>query len=179
MKRGLAAPLLFSALAIAALASANASTIYWLASLALLGVGAWLMRNELPTGGVTLLGAAVCSLGVWLVATNFWANSSCTASAPYQAAFLIGGFLIGRRAGPRDATRLFRVAVVFGVAIAVWALWQWAALGESRAHSVFVTPATLGSAINLVLAPALALYVLHPAGRRLLPVIVLLVAGLG
>jgi len=178
MKRGLAAPLLFSALAIAALGSANASTIYWLGSLALLGGGAWLMRNEPAARGATLLGAAVCSLGAWLVATNFWANPSYTASAPYQAAFLIGGFLVGRRTGTRNAARLFSVAVVFAIAMAVWALWQKAALGESRAHSVFVTPATLGSAINLVLAPALALYVLHPAGRRLLPVIVLLLAGL-
>ena len=169
---------MFSALAFTAAGSASASPGLWLAALALLCGGAWLSRREQAPPGITLLGISVAALGTWIVVTNVWANPSYTAAAPYYAAFLIGGFLLGRRAGVSGAAALFGVAAAFAVAVSFWALWQWFADGELRARSVFITPATLGSTINLVLLPALALFVLHPAGRRLLPLIVVLVAAL-
>lgn len=177
-KEGLAAPLLFSALGLAAYGSARASTTIWLLSLTLLWLGARFVSSTVPARGVTLLGLSVYGLGAWIVASNLFINPSYTSAAPYQAAFLVGGFLLGRRAGVAATPLLFAVALAFSAGIAVWALYQWSMLAALRAHSIFITPGTLGAVTNLVLAPALVIYVLQEDRRRLLPCILVLAAAL-
>jgi O-antigen ligase len=112
---------------------------------------------------LTPLGVAVFGFAVWLIVTNLWANSSYTAAAPYHASFLLGGFLLGRRARAENAVVLFAAALVFAVTLSAWAVWQRVAGVVPRSHALFETPATLASVINLVLLPGL---VLVGAGKR-------------
>ena len=177
-KEGLGAPLLFLALAIAAYGSANAMTTLWLLSLVLLWLGARCIPSSPRPAGMSWVGLSACLLGAWIVLNNFFASPAYTAAAPFHAAFLVGGFLLGRRAGAAAASRLFSVALAFAVAMALWALWQWWTAAANRAHAVFITPATLGAATNLVLVPALVLYVLLERQRFLLACIVVLAATL-
>lgn len=93
-----------------------------------------------------------------MVVTNRWINPSYTAAGSYHAAFLLAGFLLGRRAGVDSAPQLFKAALALGLALSVWALWQRFGEGSERAQALFETPATLGAAINLVLLPALAVF---------------------
>jgi O-antigen ligase len=160
-KRGLAAPLLFLALALAAKGSVDAAATLWLCGLAVLWAsGALLPRSKVP--GTSVLGFAVFGYAAWLVLTNTWVNSY-TAAASYDAAFLIGGFLIGRRAGRHNADLLFAIALAFAVGLAAWSIWQRVTGTAPRGHALFETPATLASVINLVLLPGL---ILAAAGRR-------------
>ncbi len=129
-------------------------------------------------GAVTPLAICVMAFALWIVGTNSGANPSYTAVAPYHAAFLAGGFLVGRRAGAENAGSAFRVALVFALALAGWALWQQMAQGEARAHGPFVTPATLASTINLVLVPGLVLAALGTRRPVLVAALVVLSAAL-
>jgi O-antigen ligase len=145
-----------------------ASPLLWCGSLLMLWVGALAARADAATPP-TALGFAVGSLALWMVATNLFANPY-NAAALYQAAFLLGGYLYGRRA--ESAGRAYATALVFGVAISAWALWQLHAGGEQRPHGPFLTPATLATTLNLLLLPGLVLVITGP--RRLA-----LLAGLG
>src|SRR6266478_39583 len=100
----------------------------------------------------TPIGTAVCAFALWVVLMNQWANPSYTAAAPYHAAFLFGGFLLGRRAGPKHA------GLMFAAGIALWGVWQRVGLGEPRAYGPFETPNTLSTVINLVLVPGLVVF---------------------
>ena len=160
-KRGLAAPLLFCALALVAKGSVDASATLWLSALVALCVAAACLpeRND-PY--LTPLGLAVFGYATWLVLTGRWVNTY-TSAATYDAGFLVGGFLLGRRAGNENAPMLLAVALVFAVALAAWSLWQRFAGIETRGHALFETPATLASTVNLVLLAGL---VLVAAGKR-------------
>ncbi len=116
---------------------------------------------------------SVFAFALWIVVTNLWANPSYTAAAPYHAAFLLGGFLLGRRAGAENAALLFGAALVFALGLAAWAIWQRIGQGAPRAYALFETPAMLSSTINLVLLPGL---VLVAAGRRSAVLAVALIA---
>jgi O-antigen ligase len=160
-KRGLAAPLLFFALALAAKGSVDAAATLWLCGLAVLWIsGALLPQAETPR--LSALGFAAFGYAAWLVITNTWVNPY-TAAASYDAAFLIGGFLVGRRAGKENADLLFGVALAFAVSLAAWSIWQRVTGAAPRGHALFDTPATLASTLNLVLLPGL---VLVAAGKR-------------
>lgn len=177
-KEGLAAPLLFSALALAGYGSAAASPALWFCSLALLWAGAsFLVKPEIS--GLTVLGIAVCVFALWIVGTNFWANPSYTSAAPYHAAFLVSGFYVGRRAGAAGGGMLLSVALTFAVGVSIWGVWQWFSQNEMRAHSLFITPATLGSLVNLLLLPTLVLFACGSPRRILLPILVILGVTLG
>lgn len=105
---------------------------------------------------LTALGIGVSALALWIVATNLFANPYSPA-AQYHGAFLVGGYLYGRRtrsaAGPA-----YGAALAFGVALAAWALWQLLVGGEHRPHGPLVTPATFGAIMNFLLLPALVLF---------------------
>ena len=151
-KRGLAAPLLFCGLALAAWGSSDASVIRWFASLVALCIGgAFLPRARLPSSSP--LAVAVFGYAAWLLVTNLWINPY-TSAASFDAAFLLVGFLIGRKAD-RDAwNTLFAVAFAFAIALAMWSIGQRVLAIEPRGRALFETPATLASTLNLVLAPA-------------------------
>jgi O-antigen ligase len=155
-KRGLRAPLLFAALFLAARGSVEASPLLWLSALTALGGAAWLLRRE-NASGVTLLGACTLALALWIAMTNFWASASYSAAAPYHAAFLVGGFLVGRTAGADNARLLLCTVLLFVLGLGVWALGQRFCCEGPRAQALFETPATLSATINLALLPVLAL----------------------
>lgn len=154
----------------------TASALLWFAALLALCAAAFVMPNAssfrwAPTAAV------VCGYAAWLVATNAWANASYTAAAPYHAAFLAGGFLLGRRAGERGAPVVFGTALAFAACLAIWAIAQRVG-GEPRSHALFETPATLAACINLVLLPGLVLFAVRPDRWVLAAALVLLVAAL-
>jgi O-antigen ligase len=152
---------LFFALALAAKGSVDASAMLWLYGLVALWVGGILLPPT-KTPPVTALGLAVFGYAAWIAITNTWV-SPYTSAASYDAAFLISGFLVGRRAGRENVHLLFVVALAFAVSLAGWSIGQRATGDAPRGHALFDTPATLASLINLVLLPGL---VLAAAGRR-------------
>ena len=148
----------------------------WLSSLGALALSCFLIASGAKTTIFTPMGCAVVFLAGWIVVTNKWANPSYTAAAPYHAAFLFGGFWLGRRTGPENAHRFFEAALAFAFCLAGWALWQ-RAQGEARAHALFDTPATLTSAINLVLVPGLVLVLTGKRHALLMAALVFLLAA--
>jgi len=175
-KRGLVAPLLFLALALAAQGSAHASPLLWFGALALLVViGAMVPAETAPPLGS--LAAVVCMFAAWIVATNLWANPAYNVSAPYHAACLVGGFILGRRCTAHGLPLLFGTALAFALALAGWAIWQSFGVG-GRGHALFETPAILAATLNLVLLPGLVLVALRAPSRFLVAALVILGAGL-
>lgn len=177
MKRGLAAPFLFLALVFAALGSQQALIPMWFAALVALCLGGSLLRTSVPLRFFTPLAIAVSFMAAWIAATNQWANPSYSAMAPYHAALLFGGFLLGRMSGNGSIGILFRVAVTFGVALAAWAIWQQVATSQARAQGFFVTPATLAAVLNLLLIPALVVAACGERRLSLLGTIAILAAA--
>jgi O-antigen ligase len=147
---------LFLSLAFAAAGSQHAQAAWWFGSLAALWVCAVLMNGPSRTP-LTSLTVAITFFAAWFVATDLWANPSYSVGALYHAALMLGGFLFGRAAGQQRLAFSFRVALVFALTVALWALWRKVAETDPRAHSVFVTPATLSSVLNLLLVPTLIL----------------------
>jgi O-antigen ligase len=165
-RRGLAAPLLFLALAFASYGSVEASPAVWLGAVVLLVLAAWALPA--PSPSLSVLSVAVGGFAAWLILTNEWMSPSYSAAAPYQAAFLMGGFVVGRRAGLAALTPLFVAAVALVLCLAGWALWQEARNPAQRAHALFETPATLAATINLLLVPCLVLLAFGHRGLFLL-----------
>ena len=177
LKRGLAAPLLFLAFALAAQGSAHASPLLWLAALAALISTWWTLGAARPPLPFSLLAAAIGLFAAWTVATNLWANPAYSASAPFAMAFLVGGFLLGRRAAARDVPMLFGTALAFAVTLALWGTWQRVGLNEGRSHAIFETPAMLAATLNFVLLPMLVFVALGGRNRWLLAPLLLVAAG--
>lgn len=123
------------------------------------------------------LGLCAAALAIWITVSNLFANPSYTPAAPYHAAFLFGGYLFGLRAAS-ERSRIYATGLAFGVALAGWALWQQLSQGEQRAHGLFVTPAALAAAINLLLVPGLVLIVLGERRWSLVAVLSLLTIAL-
>jgi O-antigen ligase len=177
LKRGFAAPFLFLALAAAAFGSVHASPILWAAALLLVVAAARVVPAQVPDPGTSHSTIAFVFFALWIAATNQFANPSYTAAAPFHAAFLLGGFILGRRAGVENARTVFLAAFAFALSLVVWTSWQ-VSQGEARAHALFETPATLSAAINLVLLPALACFLWARRPAWLGVALVMLVAAL-
>jgi O-antigen ligase len=171
------APLLFLSLGLAALGSVEASPAIWMSALVALTAAFLLIPPNARSAAFTPLAILVVFLAAWIAATNQWSNPSYTAAAQYHAAFLLGGFLLGRRAGAENVDRLFGAALAFAICLAGWALWQ-RAQGEARAHALFETPATLAAAINLVLLPGLVLVLSGKRRALLIAALVISIAAL-
>jgi O-antigen ligase len=168
--RGLRAPLVFLALALAAQGSAEPSASIWIASLAALWLAALAGKSAFH---VSALALPVGVFAAWIVLSNELFNPSYATAAPFHAAFLVGGFLLARR---KEDASLYRMALLGACILSVWALLQLAR-GE-RAHAVFDTPATLAATLNLVLVPGLVLWAWSRRSSLLTPTLVLLVAAL-
>ena len=175
-KRDLAVPLLFSGLALAAAGSVDASPALWAGALAVLSAA--LFCIPAASRGFSIAAAAVLILATWMVVTNRWINPSYTAAGSYHAAFLLVGFLLGRRAGVDSAPQLFKATLALGLALSIWALWQRFGEGSERAQAFFETPATLGAAINFGLLPVLAIFVWGRRSIALAIAVGVLLAGL-
>lgn len=148
-----------------------------MSALVALAAAYFLISPSAASANFTPAAGAVLFLAAWIVVTNRWANPSYTAAAPFHAAFLLGGFFLGRRAGPENARTLFSAALALGICLAAWGLWQ-RAHGEARAHALFETPATSASAINLVLLPGLVLVLSGKRPALLIGMLIVLIAAL-
>ena len=130
------APFLLAALLAAAYGSVEASPGLWACGLLLL----WLAYVSTPAPaeavGPSLRLYAVGFFAAWMVATNIWANPGYTAAAPYHAGFLVGGVLLGRRAGRENVHLLFATVLIFALGLAGWAMWQRTGQGAARAQAL-------------------------------------------
>jgi len=148
----------------------DASPLLWAGALLLLAASTLMLPRPVPRRSA-LVPVAVYGFAAWLIATNLWVSPAYSAAAPFNAAFLAGGFVLGRRAGPEEERMVFGTALAFAAGLALWALWQQVD-GEGRSRALFETPATLASCLNLVLVPALVLVVM----RHRRPVVIAMVS---
>lgn len=173
-RRGLEAPLSFLALLATAYGSVAASPVVWAGALVPLIAAAWL-----APGPATLdrIGVIVLLLAAWIALSNAFFNPSYSAAAPFHAAFLAGGFVLGRRSDGCTAAHLYGVALACVAGFAAWALWQ-KTCGVVRPSAMFETPATLAALSNLVLLPGLALVLAGKRNPWLLAGLIVAAAGL-
>ena len=176
-KGGLAPPFLFLAAAGAAAGSVDASPALWAVALALLAGAAWCLQDS-PAPGLTAISVAVWTYALWVVATNAVASPVYTAAAPFHAAFLAGGFALGRRLDTEARDRAYVWLAAGAAGLGLWALWQLAAGTASRGHANFETPNTLAAVLNLVLVPMLAMFAWNSRRANLAIACVVLAAGL-
>lgn len=126
----------------------------------------------------TVLALCVGGLALWILANHYWLNPPSTAHAPYHAAFLVAGFLIGRRAQGTNCAFACRAALAFTALLSVWGLWQFLTQPDGRAQAVFNTPAAYAAALNLLLVPCLVLVALGKHTWRLAATLVVIAAAL-
>lgn len=119
------------------------------------------------------LSIAVGGFAAWLAISNVAFNPSYNAAAQYHAAFLVAGFVLGRRAAGDSAGLLLRPALVFACGLAAWAVWQ-RTQGMMRPSAVFETPATLAAVLNLCLLPAIVCAMSFRSSRWLLAAVALI-----
>ena len=150
------------ALALAAKGSGEASLLVLSAALAFLWLSFLTLAPNAAGPSISGTGLWVAAFALWMVGTNLFVSSSYTAIAQYHAAFLFGGYLYGRRTGPRLETA-YRTLLALGIALSAWGFWQVLAEGEPRAHGPFITPATFAAVLNLIILPGA---VLLAAGHR-------------
>ncbi|HWA36931.1 MAG TPA: O-antigen ligase family protein [Burkholderiales bacterium] len=174
VRRGLAAPLSFLALLGAAYGSVAASPAIWAGALVSLMAAAWLTPGSSTPGPI---GVLVLLFAGWIALTNAFLNPAYSAAAPYHAAFLAGGFFLGRRAGAEGAGQLYGVALLCVAVLAAWALWQ-KTRGVVRPSAMLETPATLAACLNLILVPGLALILAGKRNPWLLGGLIVVAAGL-
>lgn len=120
---------------------------------------------------------AVFGFVAWLVLTNSWTAAPYTPAAPYHAAFLLCGFLLGRRVGDSGVVPMLTSALAFALGLAGWATWERTVGNAPRAHALFDTPAVLALTLNFVLLPVLALVAAGTRTFWLLAVSVVLTLG--
>ncbi len=170
-------PLLFLTAVAAAAGSVDASPTLWASALALGAAAAWSLQDA-RTPGVTPISIAVWAYALWLVATNAIANSSYTAAAPFHAAFLAGGFALGRRLDDEVRNRAYAWLAAGCAGLALWALCQLASGASSRGHAHFETPNTLATVLNLALVPTLLMLAWNIRAAKFAMLGIALAAGL-
>jgi O-antigen ligase len=164
------------ALALAAQGSVQASPLLWSCALAALACALGCQPGDAAPAAWRWPAIAIVLLAAWIAATNRWLNPSYTAAAPFHAAFLLGGFLLGSKTGAARIAPVFVAGLVFAVALAGWGIWQGILAGE-RAHALFETPSTLAAVLNLVLLPAVVLALAGNRRPALLVALAILIAG--
>ena len=105
------------------------------------------------------------------------ANPSYTAAAPFHAAFLAGGFGLGRRLDEDVRNRAFAWLAAGAGSLGLWGLYQLATGNAGRGHALFETPSTLATVLNFALVPALVMFALDPRRTMLALIGVVLAAG--
>jgi len=143
----------------------------------LLLCAAWcLAERQVP--GVTPISLAVLGYAIWAVASNALASPAYTPAAAFHAAFLVGGFAIGRALDDQTRESVFRTLATGAAILAAWALWQLASGAENRGRAHFETPNTLATVLNLALVPALYLIAAGVRRAALVALAVVLAAGI-
>ena len=141
---------------------------------------AWFFLRHRQVRSGSLIAFALYGFCLWLVANNIVVSPSYTASAPFHAAILAMAFALGRRLDPANRDIVLRGLCGITLVLAVIAIWEigWSGKGIERAHSVFLTPATMATVINLSLLPAIAFALWSEKWRAPAVVVVLLVCAL-
>ena len=134
-------------------------------------------QRERATPGITFLSVAVAGYTFWVVVSNALTSPAYTAAAPFHAAFLVGGFALGRGLDRQGRQSTYMVLAAGAALLAVWALWQLGTGVETRGLAHFETPNTLATVLNLVLAPALVLIASGVRSAFLVALAVVLAAG--
>lgn len=150
IERGLAAPFVFLGVAVAAIGSVEASPAIWAASLGLLLIGVFASTPDHAAGPGLLTFTAFC-YALILVLNNAFISPAYTPAAPFHAAFLVAGLVVGLRMGGDALSVLGRLLALGAGLLAAWGLWQVSGGGASRATAHFETPATLAAVINFAL----------------------------
>lgn len=156
--------------------SVEASPAIWSLSLVLLLAGAFCgMSGQAAAPGP--LSFVALGYAAMLVLNNAFVSPAYTAAAPFHAAFLAAGVIVGLRKDG-DSLRILSSMLVAGAGLlAFWGLWQVSLGNASRATAHFETPTTLAAVINVALLfvlvrlylsaprwPSLALGVILSAG---------------
>ncbi len=163
-------------LAIAAYGSRDGSPAVWIAALVFIALAARALGPAGAAWALSPLSIAVGGFAAWLAISNVAFNPSYNAAAQYHAAFLVAGFVLGRRAAGDSAVLLLRSALAFACGLAAWALWQ-RTQGMMRPSAVFETPATLAAVLNLCLLPAIVCALSLRSSRGLLAAVALIATG--
>lgn len=150
IERGLAAPFVFLGVAVAVIGSVDASPAIWAASLGLLLIGAFAGTPDEAAAPGLLSFAAFC-YALILVLNNAFVSPAYSPAAPFHAAFLVTGLVVGRRMDAAALGRLGRLLAIGAGLLAVWGLWQISWGNASRATAHFETPATLATVLNFAL----------------------------
>lgn len=177
IERGLAAPFVFLGVAVAAIGSVEASPAIWAASLGLLLIGAfaWTPDHVARPG---LLSIAAFCYALILVLNNALVSPAYSPAAPFHAAFLVTGLVVGRRMDGDALGTLGRLLAMGAGLLAVWGLWQISWGNASRASAHFETPATLATVLNFVLLLVLVRLAVSAPSWTWVALGVLLSAGL-
>ncbi|MGQ0510917.1 MAG: O-antigen ligase family protein [Betaproteobacteria bacterium] len=175
-ERGLAAPFVFLGVAVLAAGSVEASPAIWTLSLGLLLLGAFgSPSDQAVTPG--MLSLAAIGYALMLVLNNALVSPAYTAAAPFHAAFLAAGLLVGLRKDGEFLRVLFRLLGLGAGVLAVWSLWQISWGNASRATAHFETPTTLAAVLVFALLYVLVRLYLATPGRIWMALGVLLSAG--
>lgn len=155
----------------------SGSPVAWAVALLLLGVAAACLSPDTPSRP-TPFAIALLAFAATIVLNNAFLSPAYWAAAPYHAAFLAMGLLIGRGLEGTSRSQVLAGLGAGAGALAMMALWQVVVAGHYRATSFLETPATLASLLNLALMPVIVLlaYGERPA-RWVLPGVIL-AAGL-
>jgi O-antigen ligase len=153
------------------------SPVAWAAALVLLGVAAACLPAA-PSSRPAPYSIALLAFAGLIVLNNAFLSPAYWSAAPYHAALLAMGLLVGRRLEDPSRRQVLGLLGAGAGVLALMALWQVVVGGQFRAVAFLETPATLASLLNFALLPVVVglAYGERPA-RWVLPG-VLLTAGL-
>jgi O-antigen ligase len=181
-KRALAPFFVVSALLSLLQASRNMELVFWWFGVCLLTALVWLQQERPFTlSWISALLAGFCGL---LFINALYINPVYHAEGIYFPATLLVAFIVVSCCPAWLVQSGFKIFCVVIALIAVWALLQWLTgwgfLDEEspRSESLFATPNTLATALNLGLAPVLAYYLLGYGERGVYGLTLLLFAAL-
>lgn len=176
------APFFIIALLCLLQASHNLTFFFWWLGLCLLATLAWLQQERLFT--LSWVSAALIVFCLLLLTNALYLNPVYHAQGMYFSATLLIAFLVASYLPIWITQTGFKIFCAVIALIAVWALVQWLTgwgfLEEKnvRALTLFSTPNTLATALNLGLMPVLGFYLLGCGGPGIYGLTLLLFAAL-
>ncbi|MCK9396328.1 MAG: O-antigen ligase family protein [Methylobacter sp.] len=163
-------------------ASRELAFFFWWLGLCLLIALAWLQQER--SFSLSWVSAALIGFCLLLLTNALYLNPIYHAEGIYFPATLLLGFLAASYHPIWLTQTGFKIFCALIALIAIWALVQWLTgwgfLEEksARALTLFATPNTLATALNLGLMPVLGFYLLGRGGRGVYGLTLLLFAAL-
>lgn len=163
-------------------ASLLPGTGYRWAAIALMGAGLiGAPGRALPRNAISV---AVGMFSLWLLADAAFFTPNYTVDGVYRPVALLGGYVVVAALGRGAQIALFRAGVGLLAALVLLGLLQFyldfwhLSHNPTRAAATFITPNTFATAINLFLAPLIALAVVRRGGWHTYALALGLFAGL-